>query len=35
MSERSDAEGAIGRILLVELKEIFGRWKKFKNTEVS
>jgi transposase len=35
MSERSGADGAIGRILLVELKEIFGCWNKFKNTELT
>jgi transposase len=35
MSERSGADGAIGRILLAELKEIFGHWKKFKNTELT
>jgi len=35
MSERSDADGAIGRILLGELKEIFGHWKKFKNIEMT
>ncbi|HLB52486.1 MAG TPA: IS66 family transposase [Chlamydiales bacterium] len=34
MSERSGAEGAIGRILLGELKEIFGHWKKFKSPEI-
>jgi transposase len=35
MSERSGADGAIGRILLGELEEIFGHWKKFKSTEVT
>jgi len=35
MSERVGAEGAIGRILLGELKEIFGHWKKFKHQEIS
>lgn len=34
MSERSDADGAIGRVLLAALKEIFAYWKKFKNAEV-
>jgi transposase len=31
MSERDGADGAIGRILLEQMKEIFGHWKKFKN----
>jgi hypothetical protein len=35
MSERKGASGAIGRILLDELKEIFGYWKKFKNAELT
>ena len=35
MSERSGADGAIGRILLEELKEIFGHWKKIKNSEMT
>lgn len=35
MSERSGADGAIGRILLGELKEIFGHWHKFKNSELT
>lgn len=35
MSERSGADGAIGRILLEELKEIFGHWHKFKNSEMT
>jgi transposase len=35
MSERSAADGAIGRILLEELKEIFGLWKKFKNAKLT
>ena len=30
MSERDGADGAIGRILLGELKDIFVHWKKFK-----
>jgi transposase len=35
MSERSGADGAIGRILFEELKEIFDHWKKFKNAEIA
>jgi len=35
MGERSGADGAIGRILLEQLKEIFGHWKKFKNAEMT
>jgi transposase len=34
-SERSGADGAIGRILLGELKDIFGYWAKFKNSELT
>lgn len=35
MSERCGADGAIGRILLGELKEIFGHWKRFKSAELT
>lgn len=35
MSERSGADGAIGRILLEELKAVFGHWKKFKGLELT
>lgn len=35
MSERSGADGAIGRILLGELKEIFSHWREFKNVEMT
>jgi transposase len=35
MSERSGADGAIGRILLEETKEIFGHWKRFKYAELT
>ena len=35
MSERDGADGAIGRILVEQLKEIFGHWKKFKNSELT
>jgi hypothetical protein len=35
MSERSEADGAIGRILLGETKEIFGHWKKFKTEDLT
>lgn len=35
MSERKGADGAIGRILLEQLKEIFGHWKKFKSSEIT
>jgi len=35
MSERGSYDGAIGRILVGELKDVFGYWKQFKNTEVT
>jgi transposase len=35
MSERSGADGAIGRILLEETKEVFVHWKRFKNGELT
>ena len=35
MSERSSADGSIGRILLGELQETFGHWKRFKNSELT
>jgi len=35
MSELSGADGAIGRILLEETKEIFVHWKRFKNAELT
>lgn len=35
MSERSGSDGAIGRILKGELKEIFGLWQKAKKTELT
>ncbi len=35
MSERNGADGAIGRILIEQLKAIFGHWEKFKNLEMT